>query len=168
MFVIVQALDYFKRSASHSLSSRNNYVDVDEYQDKDDELNTGNINFVLTASGNRLCNLNYNFSNHGEHWPLHIVTITFLETIERGETERPNLHSCKARKRIDNYEVDKIPIEDNIAEVMSHSGVSITITSLTDFIAFAIGGTTSIPALRSFCMFCGVGIVSVYIYQITW
>jgi hypothetical protein len=57
MFVIVQALDYFKRSASHSLSSRNNYVDVDEYQDKDDELNTGNINFVLTASGNRLCNL---------------------------------------------------------------------------------------------------------------
>ena len=59
-------------------------------------------------------------------------------------------------------------IERKIGEVMSHSGVSITITSLTDFIAFAIGGTTSIPALKSFCMFCGVGIISVYVYQATW
>ena len=59
-------------------------------------------------------------------------------------------------------------LEDKIAEVMKHSGVSITITSLTDFIAFAIGGTTSIPALKSFCMFCGMGIISVYVFQATW
>ena len=55
-----------------------------------------------------------------------------------------------------------------ISETMKYSGVAITVTSLTDFLAFAIGGTTAIPALKSFCMFCGVGIVSVYVYQSTW
>ena len=50
-------------------------------------------------------------------------------------------------------------LEEQFAETMMRSGVSITVTSLTDFLAFAIGGTTSIPALKSFCMYCGLGIV---------
>ena len=78
------------------------------------------------------------------------------EDIDIGEVDTPNGYYSRNK------------IEDKIGEVMSHSGVSITITSLTDFIAFAIGGTTAIPALKSFCMFCGMGIVSVYIYQATW
>ena len=32
---------------------------------------------------------------------------------------------------------------------------------------FAIGSTTVLPALRSFCLWCGVGILAVYLYQIT-
>ena len=34
--------------------------------------------------------------------------------------------------------------------------------------AFAIGGTTVLPALRSFCIFCSVGLIVVYILQATW
>ena len=67
-----------------------------------------------------------------------------------------------------NVEGEEAGIDKKLAETMKHSGVSITITSLTDFIAFAIGATTSIPALKSFCMFCAVGIMSVFFYQATW
>ena len=94
----------------------------------------------------------------------------YLGTLKNGEHKKNN--------QLEDYDIgineastgyySRISVEEKIGEVMSHSGVSITITSLTDFIAFAIGGTTAIPALKSFCMFCGVGIVSVYIYQATW
>ena len=47
---------------------------------------------------------------------------------------------------------------------MKNSGVAITVTSLTDFLAFAVGGTTTVPALESFCIFCGLGIVAVSNY----
>jgi len=41
-----------------------------------------------------------------------------------------------------------LELEDRISVALSHAGVAITITSLTDFIAFSIGATTSLPALR--------------------
>ena len=44
----------------------------------------------------------------------------------------------------------------------------LSVTSLTDFLAFAIGGTTVLPALRSFCIFCAVGLIVVYLLQATW
>lgn len=46
--------------------------------------------------------------------------------------------------------------------VMMHSGVAITITSVTDVAAFALGGVTILPALKSFCLFSSVGIVAIY------
>ena len=33
---------------------------------------------------------------------------------------------------------------------MKHAGVAITITSVTDLLAFGVGATSSLPALRSF------------------
>jgi hypothetical protein len=36
---------------------------------------------------------------------------------------------------------------------MQQAGVAITITSVTDFIAFAIGGSSSLPILRSSLLF---------------
>jgi Niemann-Pick C1 protein len=44
--------------------------------------------------------------------------------------------------------------------------VAITITSLTDVLAFAIGGTTVLPALQSFCLYAAVGIVAIYWFQV--
>ncbi|XP_023328081.1 Niemann-Pick C1 protein [Eurytemora carolleeae] len=58
-------------------------------------------------------------------------------------------------------------IERKIAETMKLGGVAITITSFTDLIAFAIGAITVLPALKSFCLFCAVGIASVYFYTAT-
>ena len=58
-------------------------------------------------------------------------------------------------------------IQDNIGMTMRHAGVAITVTSLTDFIVFALGGTTVLPALKSFCLWCSVGIIAVYFFQAT-
>jgi len=65
-------------------------------------------------------------------------------------------------------EEKKAALYVQMGEAMSRAGTAITITSLTDFLAFMIGGTTILPALRSFCIFCGVGIFVVYILQATW
>ena len=38
---------------------------------------------------------------------------------------------------------------------------------VTNIVAFALGATTVIPALRSFCLFCSVGILAIFIYTLT-
>ena len=58
-------------------------------------------------------------------------------------------------------------IPNAISLTMRKAGVAITVTSLTDFMVFAIGSTTVLPALRSFCLWCSVGILAVYFFQIT-
>ncbi|XP_046631548.1 uncharacterized protein LOC124311207 [Daphnia pulicaria] len=52
-----------------------------------------------------------------------------------------------------------------IGITMKHAGVSITITSVTDFAAFAVGATTVLPSLRSFCIYSAVGILATYLFQ---
>ncbi|XP_063724453.1 NPC intracellular cholesterol transporter 1-like [Symsagittifera roscoffensis] len=54
-------------------------------------------------------------------------------------------------------------VSEKIALMVKHAGVSILITSLTDFSAFAIGASTIIPSLRSFCLFSAFGIVGVFL-----
>ena len=58
-------------------------------------------------------------------------------------------------------------VERNIALTLKHAGVAITVTSITDFIVFALGGTTVLPALRSFCLWCSVGILIIYFFSAT-
>ena len=50
---------------------------------------------------------------------------------------------------------------------MVHAGPSITITSVTDGIAFLLGSFTIIPALNSFCTFAGISVVTLYISMLT-
>ena len=59
-------------------------------------------------------------------------------------------------------------IPSRVALTMRRAGVAITVTSITDFMVFAIGASTVLPALRSFCLWCGVGILAVYFYQVLW
>ncbi|XP_066977842.1 LOW QUALITY PROTEIN: patched domain-containing protein 3-like [Macrobrachium rosenbergii] len=56
---------------------------------------------------------------------------------------------------------------ERIGMTLRHAGVSITVTSVTDFVAFAIGSTTDLPALRSFCIYAATGIASIYFFQAT-
>ncbi|XP_058956472.2 patched domain-containing protein 3 isoform X1 [Pocillopora verrucosa] len=58
-------------------------------------------------------------------------------------------------------------IAERIGLALKHAGCSITITSLTDFLAFMIGATTILPALRSFCLFAGIGILADFALQAT-
>ena len=50
---------------------------------------------------------------------------------------------------------------------MAHAGPSITITSLTNALAFAFGGLNSLTALRSFCVFASVCVVMLYLVVMT-
>merc|ERR1712106_172187 len=67
-----------------------------------------------------------------------------------------------------NSEEQKKSREERFGLVLRRAGAAITVTSLTDFLAFAIGGTTVLPALKSFCIFCAVGLIVVYFLQATW
>ena len=58
-------------------------------------------------------------------------------------------------------------VMESLGKTMEHAGVAITITSITDFIAFGIGATTQLPALRSFCMYAAFGILSIFFFQVT-
>ena len=57
-------------------------------------------------------------------------------------------------------------IVHTVSLTMRRAGVAITVTSLTDFMVFAIGATTTLPALMSFCLWCAVGILAVYFFQV--
>ncbi|XP_032681193.1 protein patched homolog 3-like isoform X3 [Odontomachus brunneus] len=53
-----------------------------------------------------------------------------------------------------------------IAKAIQVSGMSITVTSFTNMVAFGIGMTTVMPFLKSFCMFAATGILFLYVYEI--
>lgn len=61
----------------------------------------------------------------------------------------------------------ELSLEEKIAKTMQKAGASITITSLTDIIAFVVGASTILPSLQSFCIYAGMCILMTYIYVVT-
>ena len=57
--------------------------------------------------------------------------------------------------------------EQRMKEAFSEAAMSITITSITDALAFGIGAITPFLSIRVFCLYTGVGVVFDYIFQIT-
>merc|ERR1719181_1644629 len=59
-------------------------------------------------------------------------------------------------------------VVERSAVTAKHAGVSIFITSLTDWLAFFIGAMgTSYPALSWFCNYCAWSIFFCFIFQLT-
>lgn len=67
---------------------------------------------------------------------------------------------------IDQISID-LPASKRIKKGMQHAGPSITITSLTDAMAFFIGSTSSMLSIKAFCIFCGVTVIMLYLIVIT-
>ena len=63
--------------------------------------------------------------------------------------------------------VEKQSVPVRMGKAMGAAGVSITITSLTDMIAFVLGVTSRLPALATFCAFAAVGITADFLLQIS-
>uniref|UniRef100_A0A7S2IXU5 SSD domain-containing protein n=1 Tax=Haptolina brevifila TaxID=156173 RepID=A0A7S2IXU5_9EUKA len=61
----------------------------------------------------------------------------------------------------------ELPVKERMARAMGHAGVSITITSITDLVAFLLGTMSQLPALSGFCTFAAIGILADYAFQIT-
>ncbi len=80
-------------------------------------------------------------------------------------------------------------LQDRVARMMSQAGSAISVTTLTDICAFAVGTFTVrsidvvvypghyfknailrqvLPAVRSFCVTCAVALASVFLLQLSW
>ncbi|XP_033734658.1 patched domain-containing protein 3-like [Pecten maximus] len=70
------------------------------------------------------------------------------------------LMSCLADAEV------KSSIEERIMHAMRTGGVAITITSVTDFLAFAIGATSVFLGVQNFCLFTGTAIIFCYLNQL--
>ena len=49
-----------------------------------------------------------------------------------------------------------------LAAAMKHAGVSVTVTSVTDLVAFGIGVTSQLPALAAFCAYAACSVVVLF------
>ena len=54
-----------------------------------------------------------------------------------------------------------------MAMTIKLAGVSIFITSLTDFVAFIVSASPALPALRSFVVFAAFGILFDFVFEFT-
>ena len=58
-------------------------------------------------------------------------------------------------------------VAHRMALTMREAALSITITSLTDVLAFSIGAITDFPTVELFCLYTGLAIIFSYVYCIT-
>uniref|UniRef100_A0A7S1U0H9 SSD domain-containing protein n=2 Tax=Phaeomonas parva TaxID=124430 RepID=A0A7S1U0H9_9STRA len=62
---------------------------------------------------------------------------------------------------------ERLEAPTRMARALGHSGVSISVTSLTDFVAFAISTSTVLPGLSTFCVYAAIGILALFGYVTT-
>ncbi|XP_051468076.1 patched domain-containing protein 3 [Apus apus] len=62
---------------------------------------------------------------------------------------------------------NKSNVKSLLAETYAEAALSVTITTLTDVLAFFIGTWTAFPSVRSFCLYTGTAFVFCYIYTLT-
>ncbi|KAK3099620.1 hypothetical protein FSP39_007097 [Pinctada imbricata] len=60
-----------------------------------------------------------------------------------------------------------LSISQRIGHTMKTSGIAITITSLTDIVAFSIGNLSVFMSVRHFCIYTGIAVVLCYVNQMT-
>ena len=60
-----------------------------------------------------------------------------------------------------------LTVHERMARTYSEAAVSITITNVTTILAFIIGASISLPAIRAFCIYAGTAMFFAYFYQIT-
>nr|XP_056713094.1 patched domain-containing protein 3-like [Euleptes europaea] len=61
----------------------------------------------------------------------------------------------------------KDTVQDRMADTYAEAAVSVTITTLTDVLAFYIGTATAFPSIQSFCIYTGTSFMFCYIYNLT-
>uniref|UniRef100_A0A8C3KEL4 Patched domain-containing protein 3 n=1 Tax=Calidris pygmaea TaxID=425635 RepID=A0A8C3KEL4_9CHAR len=62
---------------------------------------------------------------------------------------------------------EKSNVRSRLAETYAEAALSVTITTLTDVLAFFIGTWTAFPSVRSFCLYTGTAFVFCYVYTLT-
>ncbi|EYC17939.1 hypothetical protein Y032_0029g1968 [Ancylostoma ceylanicum] len=60
------------------------------------------------------------------------------------------------------------PVPVRMSQTLSHAGVAVTITNVTDIMSFAIGCITDLPGIQLFCLYACVSVAYCYLFQITY
>ncbi|XP_039015297.1 LOW QUALITY PROTEIN: NPC intracellular cholesterol transporter 1-like [Hibiscus syriacus] len=60
-----------------------------------------------------------------------------------------------------------LPLEERISNAMVEVGLSITLASLSEILAFSVGGFTPMPACRVFSLFAAVAVLLDFLLQVT-
>ncbi|WKX90560.1 hypothetical protein Q1695_009419 [Nippostrongylus brasiliensis] len=61
----------------------------------------------------------------------------------------------------------QLDVSERIGQSMRHAAVSISITTLTDALAFLIGAIAPLPAVKYFCLYSCAAIVFIFLYCLT-
>ncbi|XP_076361930.1 patched domain-containing protein 3-like [Tachypleus tridentatus] len=61
----------------------------------------------------------------------------------------------------------KHSVEDRMGDTYAEAAVSITITTLTNFISFLVGVITPFPSVQIFCIYTAIAVLFTYIWHIT-
>ncbi|CAM9197033.1 unnamed protein product [Chrysoparadoxa australica] len=61
----------------------------------------------------------------------------------------------------------ELSIEERVSEAMGRAGLSITYTSITDFVAFMLGSLSTLLSVRYFCFYAAVSILYDFLLQVT-
>lgn len=65
----------------------------------------------------------------------------------------------------------RAPVHDSVPKRLgkcySDAAVSITVTSLTNFLSFMIGGITPFPCVRIFCFYAGISVAFIFVWHCT-
>ncbi|GMI44612.1 hypothetical protein TrCOL_g347 [Triparma columacea] len=62
---------------------------------------------------------------------------------------------------------ESLDLEDRVAIACRNAGVPILYTSLTDFVAFLLGSTSSLKGISSFCVYAAVAVLFDFFLQVT-
>eukprot|EP01063_Lacrimia_lanifica_P012902 TRINITY_DN1959_c0_g4_i1.p1 TRINITY_DN1959_c0_g4~~TRINITY_DN1959_c0_g4_i1.p1 ORF type:complete len:939 (+),score=334.49 TRINITY_DN1959_c0_g4_i1:41-2857(+) len=62
---------------------------------------------------------------------------------------------------------ETVDMKERLVMAMRHAGPAILLTSLTDLVAFLVGSSSDLPALRDFCFYATFGIFFDFLYQVT-
>ncbi|XP_046556092.1 LOW QUALITY PROTEIN: patched domain-containing protein 3-like [Haliotis rubra] len=65
----------------------------------------------------------------------------------------------------DTYPHHDMSVANRIGMTFASAGIGITITSLTDLLAFIIGTSSVFISVRNFCVYTGVAVIFCYLYQ---
>lgn len=70
-------------------------------------------------------------------------------------------------RKCNRIDEDNEALGERCARSLARAGASITVTSLTDLVAFAISSSSNLPALSSFCAFAAIGIFFLWLFAST-
>jgi Niemann-Pick C1 protein len=68
---------------------------------------------------------------------------------------------------IDTINDPNLSVPDRVGKMLGKVGASMTLASMSEFLAFMLGALTKMPAVQAFCVFAGVAVLANFILQIT-